>query len=145
MDPMATIKLNREQRDAIYGELVLDLNGTGDIRINLDGEDYDAAQRLRRRYEDDMRLLDDLGWEPEQDGDEFEVTMDRDELARVLRRLNRSAGDTLNIYVVEPLEGEFVTRAATTQAAVGDAFAQMAGVEDDDERPSGDDSGDGNR
>lgn len=135
---MATIKLNRQQRDALYGELVLDLSGTGDIRINLDGEDYDAAQRLRRRYEDDMRLLDDLGWEPEQDSDEFEVTMDHDELARVLRRLNRSAGDTLNIYVVEPLEGEFVVRAANTQAAVGDAFAQMAGVGDDDERPDDD-------
>lgn len=128
---MATIKLNREQRDAIYGELVLDLSGTGDIRINLDGEDYDAAQRLRRRDEDDTRLLDDLGWEPEQDRDEFDVTMDQDELARVFRRLNRSAGDTLQIYVVEPIEGEFVTRAASTQAAVGDAFAQMAGVEDD--------------
>ena len=41
--PDGTIKLNREQRDAIHGELVLDLSGTGDIRINLDGEDYDAA------------------------------------------------------------------------------------------------------
>jgi hypothetical protein len=65
---MATIKLNREQRYAIYGELVLDLSDTGDIRINLDGEDYDAARQLGRRYEDDMRLLE-----------------------------NRSAGDTLNI------------------------------------------------
>lgn len=142
---MATIKLNREQRDAIYGELVLDLSGTGDIRINLDGEDYDAARRLRRRYEDDMRLLDNLGWESEQDRDEFEITMDHDELARVLQRLNRSAGDTLHIYVVEPLEGEFVTRAASTQAAVGDAFAQMAGVGDDDERPDEDTGGDGDR
>ena len=142
---MATIKLNREQRDAIYGELVLDLSGTGDIRVNLDGEDYDAAQRLRRRYEDDMRLLDDLGWEPDQDRDEFEVTMGHDELARVLRRLNRSAGDTLNVYVVEPLEGEFVVRAANTQAAVGDAFAQMAGVEDEDERTDDDTGSDGDR
>jgi hypothetical protein len=142
---MATIKLNREQRDAIYGELALDLSGTGDIRISVDGEDYDAARRLRRRYEDDMRLLDDLGWEPEQDRDEFEITMDHDDLARVLRRLNRSAGDTLHIYVVEPLEGEFVTRAASTQAAVGDTFAQMAGVEDDDERPDEDTGSDGDR
>ena len=39
----ARFKLNREQRDAIYGELVLDLSGTGDIRINLDGEDDDGA------------------------------------------------------------------------------------------------------
>ncbi|MEX1142887.1 MAG: hypothetical protein WD993_06410 [Thermoleophilaceae bacterium] len=139
---MATIKLNRRQRDAIYGELVSDLSGTGDIRINLDNEDYEAARRHRRRYEEDMRLLDDLGWEPDQDRDEFEITMDHDDLARVLRRVNRSAGETLHIYVVEPLEGEFVTRAANTQAAVGDAFAQIAGVEDDDERPSGDNTDD---
>jgi hypothetical protein len=33
----------------------------------------------------------------------------------------------MHIYVVEPWEGEFVTRPANTQAAVGDAFAQMAG------------------
>jgi hypothetical protein len=83
---MATIKLNREQRDAIYGELALDLSGTGDIRISVDGEDYDAARRLRRRYEDDMRLLDDLGWEPEQDRDEFEITMDHDDLSTLGRR-----------------------------------------------------------
>jgi hypothetical protein len=142
---MATIKLNGEQRNAIYGELVLDLSGTGDIRINLGGKDYDAAKRLRCRYEDDMRLLDDLGWEPDPDRDEFEVTMDHDELARVLRRLNRSASDTLNIYVVEPLEGEFVVRAANTQAAVGDVFAQIAEVQDDEDERSGDDSGGGDR
>lgn len=141
---MATIKLNRQQRDAIYGEVVLDLSGTGDIRVNLDSGDYEAAREHRRRYEEDMRLLDDLGWEPEQDESEFEITMDYEDLARVLRRLNRSAADTLHIYVIEPLEGEFVTRAAHTQAAVGDAFAQMAGVEDD-ERPSDDDPGDGDR
>lgn len=144
---MATIKLNRQQREALYGELVTDLSGTGDIQINLDSEDYEGAQRLRRRYEEDMRLLDDLGWEPNQERDEFEITMHHENLARVLRRLNHSAADTLHVYVIEPLEGEFVTRAATTQAAVGDAFAQIAGVEDDDERPSGDYSqrGEGDR
>lgn len=125
-----TIKLNRKQRDAIYGELLLDLTGTGDIRVNVDAGEYEAARQLRRRYEEDMRLLDDLGWEPEpNDRDEFEVSMGHDDLARVLQRLSRSAGETLHVYVVEPLEGEFVTRAANTQAAVGDAFAQMAGVE----------------
>jgi hypothetical protein len=136
---MATITLNRDQRDAIHGELLLDLSGTGDIRVEIDKGDYQAAQRLRRRYEGDMRLLDDLGWEPDHERDEFDVTMEPDDLARVLRRLNRGAGETLHIYVVEPIEGEFVTRAANTQAAVGDAFAQLAGVQDDDERPDGED------
>lgn len=43
-----------------------------------------------------MRLFDDIGWEPEQDDEEFEITMDREDLARALRRLNSNAGETLH-------------------------------------------------
>lgn len=144
LGPMATIKLNRQQRDAIYGELVLDLSGTGDIRISLDGGDYEAAKQPRQRFEEDMRLLDDLGWEPEQDRDEFEVTMDYDDVARVLHRVNRSAGDTLHIYVVEPMEGDFASccplgcplpdfgppaqSPRTPKAALEAAFLRIAGA-----------------
>lgn len=46
-----TIKLSGAQRDSLYGELVLDLNGTGGICINPDSEDYGAARRLRRRFD----------------------------------------------------------------------------------------------
>jgi hypothetical protein len=61
--------------------VLLDLTGTGEIHLHMDNEDYDAARRTRRRYEENMRLLDDIGWEPERDGEEFEITMDREDLA----------------------------------------------------------------
>lgn len=35
----------------------------------------------------DLRLLDDLGWEPEQDADEFTLTMDGVDLAGVVSHL----------------------------------------------------------
>lgn len=128
------ITINRKQRDALYQETVLDLSGTGDIRLGLDTADYEGAQRLRRRYEEDMRLLDDIGWEAETDRDEFEITMDPQGLARTLQRLNHSAGDTLRIYVVEPMEGDFVVRAAQAQAACGHVLAQLTGVDVEDPR-----------
>ena len=82
------ITINRSERDAIYQEVLTDLTGVGDIDIALRNDDYETARRYRRRFEDDMRLLDDLGWEPDQDRDEFELTMPPDGLARVLERLN---------------------------------------------------------
>lgn len=81
--PMGIIKLNREQREAIYAEVALDLDAVGDLAIVMSKGDYDTARRYRRRFEDDMRLLDDLGWEPEQNRDEFELTMPTADLARV--------------------------------------------------------------
>ena len=132
---MATIKLTRKQRDAIYGEVLLDLTGTGEIYLHMNKEDYEAARRTRRRYEENMRLLDDIGWEPESDAEEFEITMARDDLARALRRLNLNAGATVQTHVVEPIESEFTLRAVLAQTAYGDVFAQLAGVED--EEPAG--------
>jgi hypothetical protein len=60
------ITITREQRDAIHQELLTELTGSGDIWAELQSGDYDAAKRTRRRFEDEMRLLDDIGWEPDQ-------------------------------------------------------------------------------
>jgi len=121
------ITINSSERDAIYQEVLTDLTGVGDIDIALRNEDYDAARRYRRRFEDDMRLLDDLGWEPEQDRDEFELTMPPDGLARVLERLNESAGATLHDHIVEPNEQrEIAERALRAQTAYGSVLAQLA-------------------
>jgi hypothetical protein len=124
---MMAIRINREQRDAIYSEIVLDLSGTGDIRIELDNGDYEGARRHRRRFEDDMRLLDDLGWEPETDGEEFALSMPAGQLARALRNLSANARATLHTHIVEPIEEhEHAQRATTAQAAYGDMLAQLA-------------------
>lgn len=127
------IKITREQRDAIYAEICTDLAGTGDIQLELDNGDYEAARRHRRRFEDDMRLLDDLGWEPEQDGEEFEITMPAQQLTRALRGLNDNARAIVHSHIVEPLaEREQAARSVVAQAAYGDLLAQLAGSGQDD-------------
>jgi hypothetical protein len=117
-----TIKLDRGQRDAIYGELLLDLSGTGDIRLNLDNADFDAARRLRRRYEEDMRSSTISAGSPARTATTSRASCNG-WIARRARRCTSTSSSR---------GGEFATRAASTQAAGGDAFAQMAGVEDDD-------------
>ncbi len=127
------ITINREQRDAVYQEIMLDLSGVGDIFHALNGDDYEKAREYRRRFEDDMRLLDDLGWEPEQEADEFELTMPRADLARALRRLNASAGSMLHSHIVEPIEERrYAERALVAQGAYGDVLAQLVGGEETD-------------
>jgi hypothetical protein len=128
---MAAIKLNSAQRDAIYAEAVLALSGTGDIRIELDNGNFDSARRHRRRFEDVMRLLDDIGWEPDATAEDFELTMPRDQLVRAVRDLNESAGATLHTDIVEPMERQEATvRTLAAQTAYGDVLAQAAQADD---------------
>jgi hypothetical protein len=54
------ITINRQQRDAIYQEVVLDLNGLTDLWTEFDDGNFDRARELRDRFVLDMRLLDDL-------------------------------------------------------------------------------------
>jgi dihydrodipicolinate synthase/N-acetylneuraminate lyase len=81
------ITINRQQRDAIYQEVVLDLNGLTDLWTEFEAGDFDRARELRDRFVLDMRLLDDLGWEPEVDGEAFDLTMAGVDLAAVVSRL----------------------------------------------------------
>jgi hypothetical protein len=121
------VKINQAQRDAIYAEAILALSGTGDIRIELDNGDFESARRHRRRFEDVMRLLDDIGWEPDHEREEFELSMPRDQLIRAVRDLNESAGAALHTDVVEPMERrEATVRTLAAQTAYGDVLAQAA-------------------
>jgi hypothetical protein len=70
-----------------------------------------------------MRLLDDLGWEPDPDPDrdEFELSMPPAQLARA----------TLHTHIVEAIdEREQAERAVAAQAAYGDLLAQLVGQQD---------------
>ncbi|MEX1141396.1 MAG: hypothetical protein WD993_05110 [Thermoleophilaceae bacterium] len=134
------IRIDREQRDAIYSEIMVDLSGTGDICIELDRGDHQAARRHRRRFEDDMRLLDDRGWEPDSDPDrdEFELSMPPGQLARALRSLTRNTRATLHAHIVEPIEErEQAERAVVAQDAYGDLLAQLVGEQDTEGRGEG--------
>jgi len=79
------ITIDRTARDALYEEVLTELTGSGDVWAEMQAGDYDAARRTRDRLLDDMRLLDDIGWEPDPDRELFELTMDAPDLARALR------------------------------------------------------------
>lgn len=135
------VKVGREQRDAIHAEVMGVLTGTGDVYLELERGDYEAARRLRRRFEDAMRLLDDLGWEPDAAGEEFELSMPARDLARAVRLLGANAAATLQSQIVEPIEqGESTLRAIAAQTACGDVLAQLAAADangEDDARDGG--------
>jgi hypothetical protein len=75
------------QRRALYWAVVDELDAMGDIRINLVNRDVPSALRLRRRCEQALWLLDDLGWEEATERRSFELTMPVDELRPYLERV----------------------------------------------------------
>ena len=121
------ITINREQRDAIYFEVALDLDGIGDLAIAMSKADYATARRYRQRFEDDMRLLDDLGWEREQNRDEFDLTMSTPDLARVIGYFNRLLGSSVQAHLSEPEEGRrHAAQSLAAQTALASVLAQAA-------------------
>jgi hypothetical protein len=121
------ITIDRKARDALYEEILTELSGSGDVWTEMQSGDYEAARRTRRRLEDDMRLLDDIGWEPEQDRETFELSMPPADLARALQVLNDNVAATIHGHVVQPIdEAHLVQRAVVVQTACGAVFAQIA-------------------
>lgn len=88
--------LNRRQRRAMY-DLVRDhLSGLNDVRIALDRKDFATAQRLGREFAEDFRLLEDLGWTPNEERQTFDLTMPDEALHKAMRRLRDEANDGLS-------------------------------------------------
>lgn len=85
------VTISREQRDALYGEAACEMTGIGDIYHALDHDDPAEARRLRRRYEDVMRLLDDIGWTEEDPRERIPLTMHADQLMRIAHLLGSRA------------------------------------------------------
>jgi hypothetical protein len=118
------ITIGREQRDAIYEEVLTDLSGIGDLWIAFAEGDYETARRYRRRFEDDMRLLDDLGWENEPGpAAVFELTMSAAVLGRVAGHFAARLGGSLRGQLADGVEERrYTDRALAAQAA----FAALA-------------------
>jgi hypothetical protein len=117
------LTITRRERDAIYQEVMTDLSGIGDIWIVLRKRDYETAQAYRRRFEDDMRLLDDLGWSDDAPGERFTITMPERDLARALRRLNEMAEISLRGDESEAAVSE---RLRIAQAVYGEVLDQIS-------------------
>lgn len=132
------ITINRAQRDAMHQEVVLDLNGLTDLWTEFDAGNYERAKELRQRFVLDMRLLDDLGWEPEPDADEFALTMDGVDLAWVVSHLIAQTGAIIHTHIVEPIERTpDAERSVMAQTALGSILGQLAQGRAADEQAGG--------
>jgi hypothetical protein len=77
---MSTV--TRDQRDALYGEVELELGGAlDDIASSLKLGFGEKVRGLRENAERAMRLLDDLGWDRADHRTVYRLTMSRRELA----------------------------------------------------------------
>jgi len=120
--------INRTYRDALYDGLMTDLTAIGDIFSHLHNDEPLHARRLHRRFEIELRLLNDLGWEQEPDGEDFELTMPARELRPIIERVYWSAVSSLANQQDELVdEAVYVLTAAT--AACPEMLARLA--EDD--------------
>jgi hypothetical protein len=58
-----SIRISAQERDALYGRIVLRLNGIADIETAVEGGDWEAAQRLGEEFSALLWLVcTDLGW-----------------------------------------------------------------------------------
>jgi hypothetical protein len=90
--PDTTATIDRDQRDGLYELVRNHLGSVGDLWIALEErENYEAAERLGLELSEDCRLLDDIGWRRDKEGESFELTMAPHELAKALRRLHGEA------------------------------------------------------
>lgn len=118
--------INRTDRDAIYEGLLTDLTAIGDIFGHLQADEPVEAERLWRRFEVELRLLDGLGWEKEPEAERFELTMPARELRPVVERVYWSAVGSLADHPEELVdEAIYALRAATS--ACPEILARLAG------------------
>lgn len=112
--------LDSAQREALYQFLVTDLAMVGDVAPALQAGAVADAQRLRRCFEEDARLLDILGWRTSDDRESYELPLS-EESVRVLRRLRATAKDLIAEAVVE-LAGDLLGEAVQVVEACSTAL-----------------------
>jgi hypothetical protein len=90
--PHGTVRIDPEQRNAIYELVRNHLSGLGDVYMAMERRgDFATAERLGIEFADDFRLLRDIGWCPRDYRRRFVLTMPAHELKVVLRRLKGEA------------------------------------------------------
>lgn len=94
--PRRTInQITREERDALYEQVVTRLTGMDDVRVAAERGDFDAADRLAREYRDYLTVLvNDLGWGTVQQRERIMLVTPREVLRRFFRRILDSAGES---------------------------------------------------
>jgi hypothetical protein len=93
--PDATV-IDAGQREGIYELVRNHLGSIEDFWVALERtRDFATAERLGREFAEDFRLMEDIGWAPDDQRGAFVLTMPEEELARVLQRLHGEAVQVL--------------------------------------------------
>jgi hypothetical protein len=92
----ATITIAGSERQALRQLLIQRLTGVTDPGLMIRQEDFEAAERYANEFAADVRLLNDLGWDPEDRREIFGITVPKDELAETLWRLRVSAEEGMD-------------------------------------------------
>ncbi|HEY4278629.1 MAG TPA: hypothetical protein VGM91_10435 [Conexibacter sp.] len=126
-DDFVAVTIVREQRDVLFDQLVADLSSVGDLHIELSAGHLDSARELRRRYFDEMRLFDEIGWGAEDPGETFAIRMERTALVDTLSRLNMQAAEGIRGHIDSvATEQEAAQECAAACAVIGDVLADVA-------------------
>ncbi len=90
------LTINRDQRDGLYELVRNHLGSIEDFWVALERtRDYETAQRLGAEFGDDFMLLRSIGWRPIEAREVYALTMPRQDLIEVLRRLHGEAAQVL--------------------------------------------------
>jgi hypothetical protein len=95
--PNVTATIDRDQRDGLYELVRNHLGSVGDLWNALEQqEDFAKAEQLGIEFGEDFHLLADIGWQPKDDRESFELTMPTHDLMEVLKRLHGEAAVVLS-------------------------------------------------
>lgn len=92
----ATLRIGRGERAALHQLLLQRMTGSTDPGLMIQRGDFEAAERYGNELAADVRLLNDLGWDPEDRRDIFVIAVPWGELAETLWRLRVSAEEGMD-------------------------------------------------
>lgn len=74
--PRSTATISSDQRNGIYELVRNHLSGLGDVFMAMEQRsDFATAERLGSEFAEDFRLLQDIGWRPDDYRRRFLLTM----------------------------------------------------------------------
>ncbi|HEY8809136.1 MAG TPA: hypothetical protein VIM28_03850 [Solirubrobacterales bacterium] len=94
--PSTTIEISREQRQPLHRLVTQHISGIGDVYLMIEQGDFATAERFGLEFGEDIRMLNDLGWNPDDARDSYALTQPRHELIEALKRLRLDAEDGLD-------------------------------------------------
>lgn len=86
-----TLSVTAEQRGPIHRQVAQRLSGIADVNGAYECGDFLYAKQLGEEFAEDIALLADLGWDPDDPRESYELKMPAGELLQVLQRLRGEA------------------------------------------------------